>query len=113
MVAEHAADGAGLRDVAEWSGGSVRIDVLHLVGCDPGAAQRPGHRERGSRPILRRGGDVVRVGAHPDPQHLREDRCVPGGGALQRFQDQDPRPLTMHEAAPRLSNGMEADCGDG
>ena len=76
----------------------MRVDVLHLVGVDPGITQGVLHAP--GRPTKVWRGDVVRVRTHAEANQLGIDAGAPLLRVLQLFQDQHPGALAQDEAIP-------------
>ena len=102
MRAEDLLDGPRLGHVAELGAGAVGVDVVDVVGIEPGVleGQLHGHGRAGAFGM--RGGDVVGVGRAAGAEQLGVDRRAALAGVLELFEDEDAGPFAEDEAVAVL-----------
>ena len=104
MVAESPLDRRGLDAIVVRRRGAVRVDVIDHGGADAGAIERGLHDPGGAVAVFHRRGHVIRVAGHAVADDLGVDARIPFHGVLERFEDQDARPLAADEA---VASGVE------
>src|SRR5579871_376231 len=102
VVAEQPLDRAQLDLVAERGRGAVRVDVVDLVGRQPGAAQRVAHRAIGAVAVLRGRGQVIGVAGHAVTDDLGIDFGAARLGVLQLFEHEHAGAFAHDKAVAAL-----------
>ena len=111
-VAEDLAEGAGLEGVADRGARGVGVDVVEVVGIDPGVGQGRAHRADAGAGVGAGDDDVVGVAAGPHARDLAVDAGPAASGRSRRDSRTNiapPSPITKPSRS--RSNGREAGFG--
>src|SRR5262249_47410797 len=95
---EDALDGAQLDLVAQRRRGSMRVDVVDILGVAAGPLERGAHGALRSAPVRCRRGDVIGIAREAIADDLGIDLGATPLGVLELLQDDDARTLAHDEA---------------
>ncbi len=93
----HLLDGVGFDHVPLGRAGSVGIDVIHVIHCQPGIFDRKFHGPGGTVTRIHRRGHVIGVTGGPKAGHFTVNVRTPGLGRLQFLYDDDSRTISNHK----------------
>jgi len=89
VLAEDRLDGHRFVAVVERRAGSMRVDVIDLIGTDAGALQRRSHGALVALALLRRRRHVVGIGRRPVSDDLGNQPSPAGKRMLELLENED------------------------
>ena len=105
MVPEKRLHAQRFRRIVDRRGCAVRVDIVDARRCYPRLLQRHRHRSDRAVRFFRLAGEVIRVGREAVADQLGVNRGAALPGAVEVFEDHDPRALAHDEPVTILVEG--------